>query len=153
MDSKEIKRKLIHYFRFFRRYYFCATEVGEFYSDVMVANSKEVIEIEVKVDKYDLINDFKKKKHFHYKKKTKALLKYIPNKFYFAVPKHLVYIAEQYVKDTPYGIIMILEGKENTGNHKIKIIKRASFIHKEETAIRRTILLRMGSEVYTAQSK
>ena len=155
MDSFEMKIKLLHYWRFKRRYMWTATEVGRFNSDVLASDGKHIVECEVKTTFQDLKNDFKKtvqnrKKHEIYSAPTVWYSKYLPNKFYFAIPEELTIEAKSFLKDTSNGIIEI-NNKKLSNDKKInycKIVKRASIIYpKFNEKLHHQILLRMGSEV------
>ena len=65
-------------------------------------------EVEIKVSKSDLKNDFKKPKHRIYKERI-GKEPWIPSKFYFAVPSSLKEFAVAQVVDKPYGVIEILD--------------------------------------------
>ncbi len=165
MDAKEVKSKLLHYFRFCKGYHWAATEVGGFNADVMVANYREIIECEVKVSKADLKNEFKKKtkirKHEIYCSNRQR--KHVPNKFYFAVPLNLVRLALKYTKDTPYGVILVsstpmhfeVPNKRSRRTRKIKTHEVYCKIRKEaqllqqpaQEHLKRKIFLRMSSEL------
>ena len=145
MKSFEVKNKLIHYFRIKRRYFFIATEVGKYNADVLVANSKEIIECEVKVSLADLKKDLKKKKHTIY---ANSRTHYCPNKFYFAVPTELVDAALLLTENSPYGVISVLEGKLLKKSKKCKIIKRAKLLKSRYCSkLESQIIKRMGSEL------
>ena len=65
MDSKQLKTEVLKYWRFTRQgYLLCATEVNTYWgiADVMVANDKEIIEIETKISFKDFLKDFTKVK-------------------------------------------------------------------------------------------
>ncbi len=105
MKSTEIKTKILHYYRFHRKFIHIATEIGPFHSDVLVSNKKEIIECEVKTCLPDLKNEFNKKKHLFYSRLIN--LDYIPNKFFFALPENLIEHAKPLIKNYPYGIIKV----------------------------------------------
>ena len=88
MTSIDLKVALLQYFRF-KRQYVCVDEfLG---ADIIADTGKEIIEVEIKVSKSDLINGEMKKyrKHDGYRTGySYMLLK--PNKFMFCVPETLV---------------------------------------------------------------
>lgn len=93
-------------------------------------------EVEVKVSLSDFRADFKKKKHEIFKTgyytdrdNKKIEKKFIPNRFYYAVPEGLVD-----VKDIPEyaGLITVNE-------YELKIVKRAPFIHRRKIDFRRVL--------------
>lgn len=90
-NAAMMKATLMAWCRFKKGMRYVASECGAFNSDVLAANEKEMIEIEVKVSTYDLKVDFNKNKHHYYHKCSQNGYKerHIPNKFYFAVPKSM----------------------------------------------------------------
>lgn len=114
MNSSHIKASLMSYYRF-KRGFICAEEcrcTGSEISDILVDTGTEIIDIEIKISKADLIKgEARKSKHYSYKnlsQSNKYYKKYYPNKFFICVPADLKSIAEQWVKDTNplYGIII-----------------------------------------------
>jgi hypothetical protein len=85
----DLKLALIEYFRL-RRGCVCVDEFQG--ADVIADSGKEIIEVEVKVTKYDLINGERKKarKHNGYKEGGRFGQWWRPNKFLFCVPERLV---------------------------------------------------------------
>jgi hypothetical protein len=77
----------------------------------MLTNSNYGIEIEIKIDKYDLIKD-KEKRHGHKSKKLKHL--------YFAVPNYLV----QYQEHIPLRAGIISVTREKNDYLQVEIIKK-----------------------------
>lgn len=108
MDSKYIKAALSANFRFKKQCKWMATEVGKFSADFLAISKsgKDLIEVEVKVSKTDLANDFKKRKHMVYSDKRD---KWTPNYFFFAVPPHLVEYAVASCVGKPYGVLEIIK--------------------------------------------
>ena len=89
-----IKVILMHKYRF-QDTYLVASEVNVIGSlgaiaDLMVYNIKDdvLFEVEIKISKYDLLKDLKKKKHEIYK--DLSLPHPCINRFYYAVPTELV---------------------------------------------------------------
>jgi hypothetical protein len=156
MNSKEIKTKLLHYWRFRRRYIYCATEVGKFKADILVSNGEEILEIEVKVSRGDIVQEKKKKKHFIYHNPSTWYSQFVPNKFYIAVPKNLVPIVTDLTINKNYGIVQVKK-KQITKNRKevyCKIIKQAKIIYpKFNEKLHRQIIMRMGSELIRMRMK
>lgn len=149
--SKALKYKCnaLSWLRFDQRCCYIASEVGAYSSDLLGANDKKLIEIEIKVSLQDMKNDFKKYKHNLYSGYfAETREQWVPTHFYFMVPTELVepcrkLIMEQamkYLKVENYGII-----NGDTG----LIEKRAVWLHKRETSnrVKHTICLRMGSEL------
>lgn len=157
MKATELKTKLLHYWRFTRdNYNYIATEVGKFKSDVLVSDEKEIIECETKITRVDLRNDFAKKKHQIYKNPTPWYAKWLPNKFYFAVPEDLVAYAVELVEGTNYGVIEVLS-KPFTKNRKesycriVKPAKTMQPIFKDK--LHRQIVMRSSSELIRLRIK
>lgn len=154
MDSKEIKTKLLHFFRFRKRYVFIATEAGRWESDVLVSNESEIIEIEVKISLADFKNDFKKKKHFHYQNPTAYQKGNLPNKFFFCVPESLVEDVLPLIQDGPYGLLSCIEGKITKRGSFIKYVKSAKNLREGiSKKLLHALQLRMGSELIRTRIK
>lgn len=100
----------------------------------MISHSGYGIEIEIKVDKYDLIND-KKKKHEHRNFKIKYL--------YFAIPEYLLKYQEHIPEDA--GIISVRKFKGVSCNiiRKPKIRNRYEFSDLEKFKAIRLAALRI----------
>jgi len=157
MNANEIKTKVLHYWRFTRNgYNFISTEAGKFKSDILISNEKEIIECETKISRADLKNDFKKKKHGIYKKPSNWYEQWIPNKFYFAVPKSLVEFSIELSKDTGYGIIEVSDKTLNTNKKEVycKVIKSAKIIqHTFKKKLHKQIIMRSSSELIRLRIK
>lgn len=142
MTSFDIKFALLWYFRF-RRQWLCATECHLW--DVVAFNDKYIIEVEVKVSKYDLWKgEAKKEKHKIYNSASSYLHDLLsPNKFYICVPETLMGEAEKWVEATNknYGIIIC------QGHYDI-VIRRSAKPIKEgyDTRIKDDILKRVCTE-------
>ena len=151
MNAHEVKTKVLHYWRFTRnKYNFIATEVGKFNSDILVSNEKEIIECEIKISKEDLIKDFKKKKHSIYKKPTPWYSKWIPNRFYFAVPTSLIEFTLNFVENTDYGVIEVFDKKISNKKKEVycRIIKSARVIQPQfKEKLHKQIYMRSSSEL------
>lgn len=146
--DRDIKYKALHWLRIKQRCAFIATEVGGWSADALGVNEKKMIEIEVKINKEDLINDFRKPKHGHYHNKNYGQYQWerqwIPNQFYYAVPADLVEICREYLKKRElesYGIIDV--------DSNFSVIKRAKPLHDRPptSSAKFKIALRMGSEL------
>lgn len=101
----ELKLAFLEYYRFQKQ---CVT-VDEFNgADVIADNGREIIEVEVKVDRYDLMRNELKKKNKHLSYKVGApWARCHPNKFLFGVTEDLVEDAKQLIEklNPKYGII------------------------------------------------
>jgi hypothetical protein len=108
----KIKTALLHFLRYSKQSY-VATEVwiAHWIADVLYIPKKkqEVREIEVKVSKADLLNDFIKKEHKHKQLLTDQFTLKPINYFYFCVPEELKEFALEQLKDKPYGLYIFKE--------------------------------------------
>ena len=105
ITSSDLKLALMHYYRF--NYGFvCAEECCN--ADILVDTGKEIIEVEVKTSKSDLIDGEKVKalKHIAYLREE-AYKRCQPNKFLFCVPSELVNDAVVWANklNVNYGVI------------------------------------------------
>jgi len=128
----------LQYFRF-KRQWVCVDEFRG--ADIIVDTGKEIIEIETKITKYDLINGERRKatKHHNYKLgQSFGLLN--PNKFMFCVPEKLVETALGLSAEIneKYGVIGFdietLEKRVNDGwgiwhCNNLRIAKSAKNLH------------------------
>jgi len=157
MNANEVKTKVLHYWRFTRNgYNYIATEAGKFKSDILVSNEKEIVECETKISRADLRNDFKKKKHAIYKKPTAWYSKWLPNKFYFAVPESLAEYALELSEDTGYGVIAVSSNKisKRKKDTYCKILKAANVIQPNfKEKLHRQIIMRESSELIRLRIK
>lgn len=127
MTSLEIKHALLSYFRF-KRQCICASECMN--NDVMVITQNGLtIDIEIKVNKYDLWKG-EARKYKHKWLKSHPSKNYHANKFYICVPTELLDEAEKWVNtvNNKYGIIEC--NKRQFYPYHISIIKKASILHK-----------------------
>lgn len=160
MDSNEIKVKLLHYWRYNRRYKYFATEYGRFDADVMVSDGKEQIECEVKVSAQDLKNDLKKKKHQYYQEASHTTYywqKWIPNKFFFAVPEELLNTAIETAKPYGYGVVLVNSKELSLFKQRkpyVKIAMNAKVIHSyfSDKSIY-SLIDRMGSDIIRTKTR
>lgn len=103
MKSSYIKACLSAYYRFGKGNKLIATECGRFNADFLTIKNNQLTEIEIKVSKADLNNDFKKPKHRIYASNSSP---WVPNYFYFCVPAELLDYAIAKCADKPYGILV-----------------------------------------------
>jgi len=127
INAYNIRTILSNYYRFTRQY----PCVGEVYTDsneladLLVMTKKHMIEIEIKVDKYDLlIKESKKDKHRILDKDR------VVNKFFICVPTKLVEDAKKWIIKTnhKYGLIEILTNKENIDLSSFYFVKNAKLL-------------------------
>jgi len=151
ITSLEIKHAVMHYFRFTRQW-LCATECLN--NDIMAFKKNAVIEVEVKISKYDLWEgEAKKRKHPIGERAGYwgLNLSYKPNLFYIAVPKKLQEEAEKWVNATSkkYGIIICsrLVHDPDWLPLNLWIMKSAKAIHKNNNeGLKHQIMKRLCSE-------
>lgn len=149
MSSNELKTKVLHYWRFERRFPYIATEAGRFDSDVLVSDGKsQIIEIEIKVNKSDLIKDLNKKKHKVYANPFSYYWeKLLPTRFYFAIPYYLKDTAFQITEGTNYGILGVKKTPLSFRKGHIVVAKQAKEISKFSSKLHHAVVMRMGSEL------
>jgi hypothetical protein len=141
ITAYELKLALLQYFRF-RRGWICVDEYKN--KDIIADTGREIIEVEVKISKSDLIRERKKRyKHYEFKNGDAYNNSYknIPNRFYFCVPLELAKDAERFAEgvNPNYGVISFdLDGFERFYKlfpaHWYKclvVTKSAKPIHKE----------------------
>ena len=162
LSTQEMTYYMLHYYRFQRQYPIASTEVnvfGSFIADVLVSDFKEFTEVEIKISEHDFIADFSHKstKHTAYLDSTLNKVatltdsdrKYMPNRFYYAVPKELARFALDNVKDTPYGLIYVdPKDAKLSMNSYVKIVKHSAIISRPYPKnLERRAIARMSSEL------
>lgn len=72
-----------------------------------------------------------------------------PNRFSFAVPPALAAIAKEYLKGTPYGLIVV------TAAYDVSTVKKAEYLHKEKVSdkVLRKILHKTSTEIQSVRSE
>lgn len=159
----ELKLALLEYYRFGSQ---CVT-VDEFNgADVIADTGKEIIEIEVKVDKGDLRRGELKKqrKHALYNQGS-GFAQCHPNKFMFCVPTELIEVAREVVAELnpKYGIITfdtdqfqrVIEAGHVPYTRKcLCVIKRAGRLHTNYAPqMQRLIAKRASTKLITLMQK
>lgn len=156
LKSDEIKTKVLHYLRFKRDYSLVATEAGKKKknnADVLASNFKDIVEVEVKISKSDLKNDFQKMKHARY---ASPRTQYTPNRFYFAVPKDLVEVALELTEGTKYGVMEVSDKPlKNYTKESYVTVKKAAQVLKEKYCkkLEHEMLMRLSSEMLRLRMK
>jgi hypothetical protein len=157
----DLKLGLLQYFRF-KRQWICVDECQR--ADILADTGKEIIEVEVKITKYDLINGEKKKhrKHENYKTGRGWCC---PNKFLFCVPEKLVNDALSLAKEIneKYGVIgfdtelfekRLSEGYIPSQAAYIRIAKSAKKLHESyPNSTRWEIAKRASASLITVKQK
>ncbi len=143
MTSLDIKYALMCYFRF-KRQWICASECLN--NDVMAITDKDVIEVEIKINKYDLWNgEAKKRKHNYYKIMPSWFQDYHANRFSLCVPEDLYEEAKKWIEITNknYGIYLY---KENIGNAMLTAKAPKTLHDYKSEDLRKKIMMRVCSE-------
>ena len=140
LTAFDLKLALLEYFRFIRQWV-CVDECMD--ADVIADTGKQIIEVEVKISRQDLLKGEEKKKWKHnWYRDALPNASNVPNKYYFCVPKVLQDIAIEYATslNPKYGVIIydhetlsieviksahILHGNYHS-NHRYQIAKRTS---------------------------
>ena len=144
MKSDYIKACLSAYTRFKYGCGVMATEVGNFSADFVMYRKGQLLEVEIKTSKSDLLADFRKDKHKIYKTGKHH---WIPNFFYFAVPKELVEVA--LLKGLNYGYGVMVIDEHGMYKDRVRILRRAKPIHVRSVndKVKRAIVQRLASEM------
>jgi len=148
VDTEMIAAATMGWLRFGKQYHYVAREAGMYSSDVLGTNTKNVIEIEIKVSRSDFKADWKKYKHRDYKKREhihvhkypsgheRRWQQHIPNQFYFACPEHMKDFAIEQVKEhqPEYGVIVLRDNTTEIPNfsmwNRLRVVKKAKFMHR-----------------------
>jgi len=138
--SFDLKLAVLQYYRFGRQCV-CVDECSG--ADVIVDTGKEIIEVEVKISKRDLIygERYKVNKHYSYRTGVSSYT-HRPNRFLFCVPSFLLENAKKVVQELnpKYGILIFdkehFEKRVNAGkdvNHQkyICIARSAKKLHNK----------------------
>lgn len=160
ISSNHLKTAVMADLRFNKKCFLVATEAGIFYADVLGFDGKRLIEVEIKISKQDLLSDLKKDKHKYFSNipPDDYWSKYIPNQFYYCVPRCLVNEALEMTKDFKYGVIEYNGGLFNdikTVGSFVKIIKPSKFLHKNIAPpdVQRVLSMRSSSELINHKIK
>ncbi len=154
LDSSVLKAEALAWIRYVKRMPVVVTEVGSWNADALGLSEDTVIEVEVKVSKADLRNEFKNKraKHFLYGGGTGASYTgHKPNYFYIMVPETLaqeaVKIVEEHSPNT--GILAYFPERNAWAGRKTDVVRKATRLHDRKPApgFVRTALLRASSEL------
>lgn len=137
MNSQAVKASVLCWLRFHRQFPVVATECGYHLADVAAVNLRELVEVEVKVDRYDLRNDAKKPKHENYQLNADRVDwagRWIPNRFFFAVPESLRDEAVACVEklNPSYGVLVVASDSIRDG---VTCFRRAKPLHKRNPLI------------------
>lgn len=146
MESSYIKACLSAYFRFSKQHHFIATEVGRFNADFLSYKKGILTEVEIKVSKADLNNDFKKQKHQIYEQNASP---WTPHYFYFCVPPEMLDYAIAKCVDKPYGVMVIKDQPNLMFKERVRVVKRAKKLNNNipSRKIINYIVARLASEM------
>lgn len=154
LTTANLKRILLNHFRFKKGMY-CATEVdlGICICDILAISNKKQksIEVEIKVNKEDIVRDFVQKEYKHESFRDCNINTHLkPNYLYFCVPdillEDLLTILEN--ENKRYGIIVI-----NKYEH-VEFYRQAKELnYKNNEEIYRRIIMRATSEVVRFHNK
>jgi len=133
-----------------------ATQAGNFSADVLGANDKELLEVEVKRSRSDFRADFKKtEKHSKYADPPPGRALWVPNRFYYLVGPELREAGLEILaeKGCPAGLLVLVNPMTEAsgkwyGRGHILVAKRAPKIHDRQPSagILRQLAKRMASE-------
>lgn len=148
LTSNQLKLAVMAFYRF-KKGYLTTTELSYTHgiADVIAINDKtgEVIEIEIKISKQDLLKEKEHKADKHkalkeaeittldvYNKWDNTLI--CPNKFYLCVPKYLVEDAIAFCVETnkDYGVLSFEENYRKNPEHTIRYQRQAHKLHSEQ---------------------
>jgi len=152
VNSFIIKTVLMSYFRF-KRQWLCADEVhteGGELADIVVDTGKEVREIEIKCNKYDLWKgEARKSKH-------KIASFRLINSFYLCVPTELVGEGLKWIEqtNTKYGLIefnskLLEESEYKNWLNYLSFKKKAKCLNSNYKSMKEKIAKRLNSALIT----
>ena len=157
----DLKLALLDYFRF-QRQWICVDEFKG--ADVVADTGKDIIEVEVKITRYDLEHGEAKKqrKHDCYRRE-KSFALYKPNRFYFCVSESLVLQAIEMCNqiNPKYGVIAFNSHvfKRHMGwNYKsphrecLRMARSAKRLHEGYVNYQRAIAMRTSSKIVSLMS-
>jgi hypothetical protein len=158
VTSFDLKLALLRYFRF-ERQWVCVDEFRG--ADVIADTGKDIIEVEVKISKYDLMYGEEKKpmKHLLYRM-GKSFGRLHPNKFYFCVPETLVTTAINVSEalNSRYGIVAfnsdvfkrhIQWGWKAAHAQCLRMARQAKRLHESYIPHQKAIAMRTSSKIVT----
>lgn len=160
VDSTKLKAAVMSYFRF-EKGAIVGTEVT--YSDisgmadVLACVGDEVIEIETKVDKVDLLtHEVTKRKHEIMKTSIEEYKDKLPNRYYLCVTQNLQKTAEKFIEEynPAYGLIIFDTRTQKIDSRTVKIVKPAQKLHTHvNDHIKHALVLRLCSELVNLYEK
>lgn len=157
MNSVSLKEVALWWLKFEKQMTHICTEFGTYSADAYGACKTRTIEIETKIDKYDLMHDFDKRKHriyaSHKSEDAYFLGRHIPNYFFFLVPQKLAEQASLLCdeKGPKYGVL-VYDPLEEYWQRKFTVVRRSRRIHSvppHEEVFNR-MAARMSNEIIAA---
>jgi len=150
--STEIKIANIYYW-IKRQFPYVASEVysvGNSIADIMIADDKKIMEIEIKISRNDFKCDFKKHKHQLLDSGSSPI-----SNFYFCVPEEMREFALNELKDSKYGLLVYNSNVKFWPDKSITVSKRPQnlIINKRQAYFRKRIISRMGWELFRCYLK
>lgn len=160
IEALHLKTSLLYYYRF-KRGYLCVDECysgGRQKADILIDTKKAIYEVEIKLNKADLRQEKKKRKHY----KVDSLKCYGANQFYICVPTDLVSYALDWIQEVnpKYGLIEFNTQyyTERKARYNIthwdkclRFVKRASRLHgRYDSRLRLNIIKRLPSALVNA---
>lgn len=146
IKADQIKLEILSYFRFKRGW----ITVDEFQgADIIADTGKEIIEVEIKVSRYDLTKNEPKKQFKHHSlHHTSRYQKLTPNRFFFCTPEKLQQTTLETIEilNPDYGLITFYE---NTPNYLLTTKQAKRLHHCYDDSLRYKIALRTSSKLIT----
>lgn len=165
MSKFSLHVEALAWLRFGKRMPWVCTEAGRFNADVLGADDKQLVEVEVKRSRSDFAADFKNKvyKHECYADGRETYKRvWIPNYFYFFVPENLVEAGLEILEEqkSPAGLVALRIPKVGIYDHipvsrRVSVVKRANKIHSRSPSpgVIKALGLRMSSEIATLRMR
>lgn len=156
INTPALKTEALCWLRFGKKLELVATEAGRWNADVLGCNDNFSVEVEVKVDIRDLRREFtgKSAKHYLYANAEGAPSAGVPNYFYFFVPaaleKEALLLIEEHAPKAGLAVYEDPERKSAMSDGRMtRVARKARRLHdqKPSAKMKRTLLLRMGSEL------
>lgn len=151
-DSRALKVEALCWLRFGKKLPYVCTEGGRWNADVLGLDDKHSVEVEVKVDKRDVVREFQTKsaKHHLYSSAGDQAVKHAPNYFYFYVPPELeAFTLETVEEKCPKAGVAVYEPSGGLDGKKTRVARRPTRLHDRPPSqqMRDAVLRRMGSEL------
>jgi hypothetical protein len=155
ITSGIIKTALLHLYRF-KKGFLAATEfryeLG--IADVItLSKDNEIIEIEVKISKSDLLAEMKHKETKHARISEHSLIKWTPNRYFLCVPTPLVKDAIEFCEtvNPKYGVIEFDDSKGLVRHPEdlLSVARKSQKLHSEDRSVwfREFVTKRMNNDL------